>query len=84
MKDKNLFDEIIVIYTRKHEKPLELDKKRKSKGSSEKVDPICFGRVNATGRLFFICDWMDDECDLTMSKLQKSVEVKQIIDKKKK
>ncbi len=75
-----LFDEIIIIYTRKNDKPVELDKKRKSRGSSEHVDPICFGKIKATGRLFFICDWIDDECDLDMKKMQTLVDVNKLVE----
>ena len=78
-KKPGLFDEIIIIYTRRHDKPVELDKKKKSQGSREKVDPICFGRINETGRLFFICDWLDDECDFDMKKLQSYVKVEELV-----
>lgn len=76
-KKANLFDEIVVIYTRKREKQMNLDKSRKTTPASQntRVDPICFGKVNETGRLFFITDRMDDECDLTMDKLQKEIDV---------
>lgn len=76
-KQSKLFDEIIVIYTRKKDRQMKLDKTKKTKWSRrEKVDPICFWKINWTWRLFFICDWMDDECDLTFQKLQDETDIK--------
>lgn len=75
-----LFDEIIVIYTRKRERPVALDKKVKTKDPvRENVDPICFGKITGTGRLFIISDRTDDECDFDMKKLDKLVGVKKIV-----
>lgn len=78
-KESKLFDNLIVIYTRKKERVIELDKTKKTeKAKVNKVDPICFGEVKETNRLFIIADWIDDECDFDMKKLQKIVTVKSL------
>lgn len=76
-KKYELFDEIIVLYTRKWERILELDKSKKTtQEKRKKVDPICFGKILETNRLFIIGDWMDDECDFDAKKLQTLVDIK--------
>lgn len=80
VQERRLFDEIVILYTRNHERPVELDTTKKTKRPPrEKVDPICFGKVTGTGRLFFICDWMDDECELTMKKLEKEIDAHDLV-----
>lgn len=78
-KALGVFDEILILYTRKKETPVALDPKRKEKNQEVKpVDPIAFGAINALNRLYFITDWVDDECELTMDKLEKSIKVSEI------
>jgi len=73
-KESELFDDIVILYTRLSEQPKELDKsKKKTSFANHQAgkDPIAFGRINGNDRLYFIADWIDDECDLTLSKLEK-------------
>ncbi len=74
-KSSKLFDDIIILYTRKKKKSLELDKDKEWENSqtTRKVDPIAFWKIESTDRLYFLCDWEDDECDLTLNKLEKSI-----------
>lgn len=32
-------------------------------------DPILFGKIKETDKLYFIADWQDEHCDLTFDKL---------------
>lgn len=73
IKDKHIFDDICIIFTDftkndyKTEEEKELVKRNR--------DPICFGMFRDTGidknykRLYKICDWVDDYCDLTFDKM---------------
>ena len=72
-----IFDDIIILYTRKKTKELELDKKKKKSNSNKKrkVDPIAFRVINSTDRLYVLCDWEDEECDLTVKKLDKEINI---------
>jgi len=69
-KTKHIFDIFYIIftdYTGKEEKKVE--KKRRDK------DPILFGAFEnealntMIGRLYFIADWVDEYCDLTLDKM---------------
>jgi len=69
-----LFDEIIILHTKKNQRRSSLDKSKKVANSwRRKVDPIAFGRMNWTDRLYPICDWVDDECDFTLKDIEDKV-----------
>jgi hypothetical protein len=34
-----------------------------------KRDPILFGLIEGVRKLYFVADWKDDECDLTMDEV---------------
>ena len=65
---KDIFDEFYVVftdYTGKEER--KIDKERRDK------DPILFGvfkdNVNVSDRFYFLGDWVDEYCDLTLDKM---------------
>lgn len=73
---KSIFDSFYIIftdYTGKEEKKVE--KKRRDK------DPILFGAFEneslntMIGRLYFIADWVDEYCDLTLDKMVEEMRV---------
>lgn len=68
-KARPLFDEIYIVftdYTGREER--KVDKKEQAK------DPIAFGAFKTTNnkiwnhRFYFLCDWTDEACDLTLDK----------------
>ena len=67
-KTKDIFDELYVVftdYTGKEERKVEKERRDK--------DPILFGvfknRTNVADRFYFLGDWVDEFCDLTLDKL---------------
>lgn len=67
-KSKDIFDEFYVVftdYTGKEERKIEKERRDK--------DPILFGvfknRTNVADRFYFLGDWVDEYCDLTLDKL---------------
>ena len=67
-KSKSLFDELYVVftdYTGKEERKVEKERRDK--------DPILFGvfknENNVADRFYFIGDWIDEYCDLTLDKM---------------
>ena len=67
-KAKGLFDELYVVftdYTGKEERKIEKERRDK--------DPILFGvfkdRTNVSDRFYFLGDWVDEYCDLTLDKM---------------
>lgn len=67
-KAKTIFDELYVVftdYTGKEERKVEKERRDK--------DPILFGsfrnQTNIADRFYFLGDWVDEYCDLTLDKL---------------
>ena len=74
-KTKNLFDEFYVVftdYTGKEERKVEKERRDK--------DPILFGvfknQTNVADRFYFLGDWVDEFCDLTLDKLVEQYKAK--------
>lgn len=63
LQAKGFFDDIYILYT---DQTKEIEELKKEK------DPIAFGvlkneKYGMDARLFFICDWVDEYCDLTFN-----------------
>jgi len=61
-KSKNLFDGFVVMHTDPNNKSVK-------KTIEEKKDPILFGVIKESDRYYFIADWEDELCDLTLDKI---------------
>lgn len=58
------FDNYIILhYSSKDES------KKKNEESDKKRDPIMFGLIKGSRKLYYICDWIDEYCDLTLDSL---------------
>jgi hypothetical protein len=69
VRRKGLFDELLVLY---HNPTREQVTSTKEKVISK--DPIIFGRFSYDpGVLYYIVDWIDEVCDLTMEQFVKSL-----------
>ena len=61
----NVFDEYWILYTT----PYGEEKLKTNKEKIKEKDPMLFGRFNASPDIFyFVVDWIDDYCDLTLDK----------------
>lgn len=64
------FDNYIILhYTDKKE----TNSSEKHKNADEKRDPIMFGLIKGSRKLYYICDWIDEYCDLTLESLIKEI-----------
>ena len=64
------FDNYIILhYTDKKETNIS----EKHKNADEKRDPIMFGLIKGSRKLYYICDWIDEYCDLTLESLIKEI-----------
>ena len=51
-------------------------KKGETEAEREKrKDPILFGLIAGSHKLYYICDWIDEKCDLTLQQLADTIEV---------
>jgi hypothetical protein len=71
----HIFDNYCVLHYDPDNKGAELTKKEKQR----KKDPILFGLLKGSSNLYFVGDWIDEFCDLTLDKIVETVgEAKEI------
>lgn len=58
----NVFDNYVILHFDPNEKAFGLTKE-------EKEDPIIFGVINGSRKLYYVADWKDKYCDLTLETL---------------
>ena len=83
LKKKNIFNELWILHLTYNE-----DKLKTNKEKIKEKDPIVFGRLtndqNSSSenpsKLFYITDWVDEYCDLTLEKFTKVVKAKDLGD----
>jgi hypothetical protein len=61
-QERRLFDDYVVIHCDPENKAVE-------KTIEEKKDPILCGVIKESSRYYFVGDWMDEICDITMDSL---------------
>lgn len=65
LDELDIFDNYIVIHYNPDGKGTELTEQEKK----DKEDPILFGVILGSHKLYFIGDWVDEYCDLTFDKM---------------
>jgi len=68
-----LFDNIVIMHYDPKQNGSQLTEKEKEK----KRDPIAFGVMKCSTRLYFITDWTDEHCDLTLKKVLKVLSIEE-------
>jgi len=71
VEEKKLFDNYVIMHYDPNDLGSELTKAQKEK----KKDPILFGVLSCSNRLYFIGDWIDEYCDLTLTKVLKELKI---------
>lgn len=64
-EDHSLFDNYVILHYDPDSKGSEMTAAEKKKAA----DPILFGVIEGSRRLYYLGDWIDDYCDLTLSQL---------------
>lgn len=81
MNEMEIFDNYVVLHYDPGRKSFEETFREKEK----RRDPILFGVIKGSRKLYYVADWTDDYCDLTLDKfaevLQKSKESFKMSDK---
>ncbi len=57
---KNIFDEFVIVHYDPQGEAVKMTEEE------ERKDPIVFGKIKESDRLYFIADWEDEYCDLTL------------------
>lgn len=81
-RNLKVFDNFLVL----HYDPKDTGTKLTKKEEEKKKDPILFGTFKESTRLYFIGDWIDDYCNLTLDvllqKIDKKIEEKVLVKNK--
>ena len=64
-----IFDNYAILHFDPDGTGTEKTDKEKKKEIDAKRDPIMFGLIAGSNKLYFISDWIDDKCDLTLDKV---------------
>jgi len=68
---KDAFDDFIIFHYWDEKAAEKVEKKEKmsAKEKSAMKDPVVFGIIKETDKLYFVADWLDEYCDLTFKKI---------------
>lgn len=66
-----VFDNYCVLYYDPDLKSYKMTKEEEERERLKKADPILFGMINGSRNLYYISDWVDDYCDLTLEEFIK-------------
>ena len=66
-----VFDNYCVLYYDPEKKAYSMTAKEQEKERQRKADPILFGMILGSRKLYYITDWTDEWCDLTLEEFLK-------------
>lgn len=69
--EKGLFDNYVILHFDKNDDGSQMTQKEKEKAK----DPILFGVCKHSRKLFYVGDWIDEYCDLTLDKFLETLEM---------
>ena len=68
-----VFDNYCVLHYDENGESVEKTDREKEEEVEKRKDPILFGLINGSSKLYFIADWVDEKCDLTFDKMTEIV-----------
>lgn len=68
------FDNYVILHFDINDDSTQLTEKEIEKAK----DPILFGVISGSRKLYFVGDWIDEYCDLTLDKFIKTLEQKKV------
>ena len=63
-----IFDNYVILYYDKEKSPFKTSEKETAMEEAKRRDPILFGLIAGSEKLYYITDWIDEYCDLTLDK----------------
>jgi hypothetical protein len=69
--EKGLFDNYVVLHFDKNDDGSQMTQEEKERAK----DPILFGVCKYSRKLFYVADWIDEYCDLTLDKFLETIEM---------
>ncbi len=66
-----VFDNYCVLFYDPEKKAYKQTEAEKERERLKKADPILFGMINGSTNLYYVADWIDEYCDLTLEEFLK-------------
>ena len=66
MNELEIFDNYVIMHYDPENRYSDMTHKEKVKEEDKKRDPILFGVIAGSNKLYYITDWVDDYCNLTL------------------
>ena len=64
----DVFDNYVILHYDPDYKVYQMTREEIEEERKKKADPILFGLISGSTDLYYICDWIDEYCDLTLDK----------------
>lgn len=66
MNELEIFDNYVIMHYDPEHKYSDDTHAKKKNDEDKRRDPILFGVIAGSNKLYYICDWVDEYCDLTL------------------
>lgn len=70
-----IFDNYVILHYDPDEKSFAQTIEEKKKEDQKRRDPILFGVIRGSNKLYYITDWIDEYCDLTLDKFVETLQI---------
>lgn len=70
-----IFDNYVILHYDPEKKSYQQTLEEKKKEYEKRRDPILFGVIQGSDKLYYITDWIDEYCDLTLDKFAEILQV---------
>lgn len=70
-----IFDNYVILHYDPQKKSYKQTIEEKQKEVAKRKDPILFGVIKGSNKLYYITDWIDEFCDLTLDKFAETIQV---------
>lgn len=71
----HVFDNYVVLHFDPEQKSYKQTEKEKEEKRKKKADPILFGVIHGIKNLYYIADWIDEYCDLTLDQFMDTAQI---------
>lgn len=75
VNELEIFDNYVIMHYDPDKKSYQQTLAEKEKEYKKKRDPILFGVIQGSDKLYYITDWIDEYCDLTLDKFAEVLQV---------
>lgn len=73
----HVFDNYCILHYDPEKKSYQMTVEERERERIKKNDPILFGILRGSRDLYYIADWIDETCDLTLDKFIKTLDEKE-------